>query len=131
VPPSKPNSDCFFYKPAWQRLLVATQPRGGTAFLGYPSLDDLFSPLSSSVNQHGLGHVIFECARAPRLLEICEDRCQVRSTILTWQLPVSRWHEQIGDPTLADGNLDRLLHNAHRIEMRGDSRRKNRGKPSG
>lgn len=40
----------------------------------------------------------------------------------------SRWHEQIGDPTLADGILDRLVHNAHRIEMRGDSMRKNRGK---
>jgi DNA replication protein DnaC len=40
------------------------------------------------------------------------------------QLPVSRWHEQIGDPTLADGMLDRLVHNAHRIEMRGDSMRK-------
>ncbi len=58
--------------------------------------------------------------------EICEDRYQVRSTILTSQLPVSRWHEQIGDPTLADGILDRLVHNAHRIEMRGDSMRKNR-----
>jgi DNA replication protein DnaC len=54
----------------------------------------------------------------------------VRSTILTSQLPVSRWHEQIGDPTLADGILDRLVHNAHRIEMRGDSMRKNRGKPN-
>ena len=60
--------------------------------------------------------------------EICEDRYQVRSTILTSQLPVSRWHEQIGDPTLADGILDRLVHNAHRIEMKGDSMRKNRPK---
>jgi DNA replication protein DnaC len=41
---------------------------------------------------------------------------------------VSRWHEQIGDPTLADGILDRLVHNAHRIEMRGDSMRKSRNK---
>jgi len=47
--------------------------------------------------------------------EICEDRYQVRSTMLTSQLPVSRWHEQIGDPTLADGILDRLVHNAHRM----------------
>jgi DNA replication protein DnaC len=62
--------------------------------------------------------------------EICEDRYQMRSTILTSQLPVSRWHEQIGDPTLADGILDRLVHNAHRIEMKGDSMRKNRGKPN-
>ena len=50
--------------------------------------------------------------------EICEDRYQVRSTILTSQLPVSKWHEQIGDHTLADGILDRLVHNAHRIELR-------------
>ena len=61
---------------------------------------------------------------------ICEDRYQVRSTILTSQPPVSQWHEQIGDPTLSDGILDRLVHNAHRIEMRGDSMRKNRGKPN-
>ena len=59
--------------------------------------------------------------------EIAEDRYQTRSMILTSQLPVSRWHEQIGDPTLADGILDRLVHNAHRIEMRGESMRKHRG----
>ena len=61
--------------------------------------------------------------------EICEDRYQVRSTILT-QLPVTRWHEQVGDPTLADGILDRLMHNAYRIEKRGDSMRKSRGTPN-
>lgn len=60
------------------------------------------------------------------LWEICEDRYQTRSTVLTSQLPVSRWHEQIGDPTIADGILDRLVHNAHRIEMRGESMRKKR-----
>jgi DNA replication protein DnaC len=54
------------------------------------------------------------------------ERYQARSLILTSQLPVTRWHEQIGDPTVADGILDRLIHNAHRIEMRGDSMRKNR-----
>ena len=59
--------------------------------------------------------------------EIAEDRYQARSMILTSQLPVSRWHEQIGDPTLADSILDRLVHNAHRIEMRGESMRKQRG----
>ena len=56
--------------------------------------------------------------------EISEDRYQTRSTILTSQLPVAKWHEQIGDPTLADGILDRLVHNAHRIELHGDSMRK-------
>src|SRR5712691_11722138 len=62
--------------------------------------------------------------------EICEDRYQSRSMILTSQLPVARWHEQIGDPTVADGILDRLVHNAHPIEMRGESMRKNRGTKS-
>jgi DNA replication protein DnaC len=62
--------------------------------------------------------------------KIYEDRYQVRSTILTSQLSVSRWHEQIGDPTLADGILDRLVHNAHRIEKKADSMCKNRGKPN-
>ena len=61
--------------------------------------------------------------------EICEDRYQTRSTILTSQLPISRWNEQIGDPTIADGILDRLVHNAHRIEMRGESMRKKRNPP--
>ncbi len=61
--------------------------------------------------------------------EICEDRYQTRSMILTSQLPVTKWHEQIGDPTVADGILDRLVHNAHRIELRGESLRKTRGKP--
>jgi hypothetical protein len=53
--------------------------------------------------------------------EIWEDRYPVRSMILTSQIPVSRWHEQIIDPTLADGILDRLIQNAHRIEVCGST----------
>ena len=60
--------------------------------------------------------------------EICEDRYQARSMILNSQLPVAKWQEQIGDPTVADGILDRLVHNAHRLELRGESMRKNRAK---
>ena len=56
-------------------------------------------------------------------LGICEDRYQQHSIILTSQLPVAKWHELIGDPTLADSVLTRLVHNAHRIEMRGKSMR--------
>jgi DNA replication protein DnaC len=56
--------------------------------------------------------------------EICEDRYQTRSTILTSQVPVANWHEQIGDATVADGILDRLVHNAHRIDLKGESMRK-------
>jgi DNA replication protein DnaC len=50
--------------------------------------------------------------------------------ILTSQMPVARRHEQIGDPTVADGILDRLVHDAHRIEMRGDSMLRSRGAKS-
>ncbi len=57
-------------------------------------------------------------------LEICDGRYQVHSTLLTSQLPVASWHAQIGDPTLADSILDRLVHNAHRIELKGESMRK-------
>jgi DNA replication protein DnaC len=72
--------------------------------------------------------VIDDWAMAPLSeTERRDDRYQTRSMILTSQLPVARWHEQIGDPTVADGILDRLVHNAHRIEMKGDSMRKQRG----
>ena len=62
------------------------------------------------------------------LLEIVEDRHALRSTIVTSQLPIKVWHEYLGEPTVADALLDRLLNNAHRLELRGDSLRKN-GKP--
>ena len=60
---------------------------------------------------------------AADLLEVIEDRSQRRSTIVTSQLPVANWHEALGDPTPADAILDRLTHNAHRIELRGESLR--------
>lgn len=58
------------------------------------------------------------------LLEILEDRYQKRSTIITSQLAVSLWHEHLGDATLADAVLDRLIHNSIRIELNGESMRK-------
>lgn len=61
-------------------------------------------------------------------LEICDDRYQRRSLILTSQLPIAHWHEQIGDPTIADSILDRIVHNAHRIELNGESMRKKKGR---
>jgi DNA replication protein DnaC len=57
-------------------------------------------------------------------LEICDDRYRTRSTILTSQVPITHWHDQIGDPTVADSILDRLVHNAHRIDLAGASMRK-------
>jgi len=58
------------------------------------------------------------------LLEIMEDRHGHSSTLVTSQLPVKQWHEAIGDATLADAILDRLLHNAHRMNLKGESMRK-------
>jgi len=58
------------------------------------------------------------------LLEILEDRHGLKSTLVTSQLPIDHWHEQIGDPTLADAILDRLVHNAHKIKLNGESMRK-------
>ena len=58
------------------------------------------------------------------LLEILEDRYGVKSTLVTSQLPLEHWHEQVGDPTLADAIMDRLVHNAHKIQLKGGSMRK-------
>jgi DNA replication protein DnaC len=61
------------------------------------------------------------------LLEILEDRHGRRSTIVTSQPPVDAWHEVIGNPTLADAILDRLVHNAHRLALEGESMRRHGG----
>ncbi len=58
------------------------------------------------------------------LLEILDDRHNQRSTLVTSQLPVDTWHEYLGEPTLADAILDRLVHNAYRIKLKGESMRK-------
>lgn len=62
-------------------------------------------------------------------LELFEDRCGKRSTLVTSQIPISHWHETIGDPTLADAILDRLIHNAYKIELKGESMRKRNATP--
>ena len=58
------------------------------------------------------------------LLEILEDRHGLKSTLVTSQLPVEHWHERIGNPTMADAILDRLVHSAHKIQLKGESMRK-------
>ena len=62
------------------------------------------------------------------LLEVLEDRHGVRSTVVTSQLPIDKWHDVVGDPrmTLADAILDRLVHNAYKLDLKGDSMRKRR-----
>lgn len=64
------------------------------------------------------------------LLELLEDRHDLRSTILTSQLPLADWHAYLGDPTLADAICDRVLHHAHRLVLRGPSRRKENNNPT-
>ncbi len=59
------------------------------------------------------------------LLEIVDDRANVRATIITSQLPIEHWHEWIGDATIADAMLDRLMQNHHRFKLTGESMRKN------
>jgi DNA replication protein DnaC len=67
--------------------------------------------------------------QARDLLEIVEDRYDKGSLIITSQVPVDRWHDLIGVPTLADAILDRVIHNAYRIELAGESLRKRRSSP--
>jgi len=74
----------------------------------------------------GLSKLIAEQRRD--LLEILEDRHDTRSTIVTSQLPLDQWHHIIGDPTLADAILDRLVHNAYKINLKGESMRKRKTK---
>lgn len=64
--------------------------------------------------------------QAADVLEVIEDRVGLRSTIVTSQLPVAMWHEALGEPTVADGILDRLLEHVHRIELHGESLRRRR-----
>jgi DNA replication protein DnaC len=65
------------------------------------------------------------------LLELLDDRYGTRSTLITSQLPASAWHDYLGDPTLADAILDRFIHNAHRLDLNGDSLRKTRSQLTG
>ena len=58
------------------------------------------------------------------MLEILEDRYGNRSTLMTSQLPTTKWHDHLGDPTVADAICDRVLHNSHRVMLKGPSRRK-------
>lgn len=70
------------------------------------------------------GLAVMDDERRRDLLEILDDRYQSRSTVVTSQLPVAHWHESLGDPTLADAILDRVVHHAHPLNLAGESLRK-------
>jgi DNA replication protein DnaC len=57
-------------------------------------------------------------------LEVMEDRYGLKATIITSQYPVAKWHDRIGEPTMADAILDRIVHNSHKISLKGESLRK-------
>jgi DNA replication protein DnaC len=65
-------------------------------------------------------------SQTPDLLEILEDRYGRASTMLATQIPVSDWHDRLGNPTLSDAVMDRIIHNAYRLELMGESMRKRR-----
>jgi DNA replication protein DnaC len=65
------------------------------------------------------------------LLEVIEDRCQERSTVIVSQLPVAKWHPLFADVTVGDAVLDRLIHDAHRIHLAGESMRLLRSRKGG
>ena len=70
------------------------------------------------------GLALLDDARRRDLLELLDERYQTRATVITSQLPVAHWHEALGDPTLADAILDRLVHHAHPLHLAGESLRK-------
>ena len=74
------------------------------------------------------GLLPIDSANRSALMEIVEDRHRRASMIITSQLPVNCWHEVIGEKTVADAILDRIVHDAHRLELRGESMRKVREK---
>ncbi len=94
----------------------------------YQRVPRLFEELALARGDGRHPRLLRNLGRADLLLEILEERYGRRSTMITSQLPVDRWHEIIGDPTYADAILDRLVHNAHRIELAGESMRRTRGK---
>ena len=77
-----------------------------------------------------LGLAVPKAAQRHDLLEVLEDRDGRASTVVTSQLPVPKWYEWLNDPTLADAILDRIVHGAYKLELKGESKRKTRAKKS-
>ena len=89
----------------------------------YPTLLARFARVDALILDDW-GLVGLKDAQRQDLLEILEDRDGSRSTVITSQLPSDRWHEYLGDPTMADAILDRVLHRAYPLTLGGPSRRK-------
>lgn len=111
----------YFYAPKLFRAISVAQVDG--------SLPGLLKKISKAkllvVDDWGLEKAT--PAQYRDFLEILDDRHSEASMLMTSQFPPTRWHELIGDATVADAILDRLIHSAHRIDLKGESMRKNRG----
>jgi DNA replication protein DnaC len=112
----------YFYAPKLFRELLAGQADG--------SLPTLLNKLAKTrllvIDDWGLEKAT--AAQYRDFLEVLDDRHGMASTLITSQFPPTRWHELIGDATVADAILDRLIHSAHRIELKGESMRKRKVK---
>ena len=114
----------YFYAPKFFRALETARADG--------SLLSLLKKLARAplivVDDLGIASVPGKLYR--EFLEMLDDRQGQGATLITSQFPVSQWHEVIADPTVADAILDRLVHNAYRIELKGESMRKGKTPPS-
>lgn len=114
----------YFYAPKLFRELLASQAAGTLPAL----LKKLAKTRLLVIDDWGLEKAA--AAQYRDFLEILDDRQGVASTLITSQFPPARWHELIGDATVADAILDRLIHGSHRIELKGESMRKLKDKNS-
>ncbi len=113
----------YFYAPKLFRALSSATADGSLTKL----LKKIAKVQVLAVDDWGLVKVDERQCR--EFLEILDDRHGHGSTVITSQFPVSAWHEVVPDPTVADALLDRLIHNAHRLELKGDSLRKRQARP--
>jgi len=114
----------YFYAPKFFRALETARADGSLL----PLLKRLARAPLIVVDDLGIASVPGKLYR--EFLEMLDDRQGQGATLITSQFPVSQWHEVIGDPTVADAILDRLVHNAYRIELKGESMRKGKTPPS-
>lgn len=114
----------YYYAPKLFRALETAQAEG--------SLLSLLKKLARApliiIDDLGISSVSGKLYR--EFLEILDDRQGQGATLITSQFPLAQWHEVIADPTVADAILDRLVHNAYRLELKGESLRKNKTSPS-
>jgi len=114
----------YFYAPKFFRALETARADGSLL----PLLKKLARAPLIVVDDLGIASVPGKLYR--EFLEMLDDRQGQGATLITSQFPVSQWHEVIADPTVADAILDRLVHNAYRIELKGDSLRKGQTLPA-